>query len=73
MFPTPPGRYLSCALPALLALVHGVPPVAAAPLLTLSKGPADHLYLADKELLVVPMFFDDVVRAWHWAPDAKPE
>ncbi|KAF1694581.1 hypothetical protein CSC64_03985 [Pseudoxanthomonas koreensis] len=43
------------------------------PLLTLSKGSADHLYLADRELLVVPMFFDNVVRAWRWAPDAKAE
>ena len=45
----------------------------ATPLLTLSKGSADHLYLADRQLLVIPMLFDDVVRAYRWAPDAAAE
>lgn len=54
-------------------LLHVDADGATTPLLTLSKGSADHLYLADKELLVVPMFFDDMVRAWRWAPDAKAE
>ena len=54
-------------------LLHVGADGATTPLLTLSRGSADHLYLADRELLVVPMFFDDVVRAWRWAPDATPE
>ncbi len=45
----------------------------ATPLLTLSKGSADHLYLVDRQLLVIPMLFDDVVRAYRWAPDAAAE
>ncbi|TWT19083.1 hypothetical protein FQY83_11990 [Luteimonas marina] len=40
----------------------------ATPLLTLSKGAADHLYLVDERLLVVPQLLDDVVRAYRWAP-----
>ena len=54
-------------------LLHVGADGATTPLLTLSRGSADHLYLADRDLLVVPMFFDDVVRAWRWAPDATPE
>lgn len=38
------------------------------PLLSLSKGAADHLYRVDAQLLVVPQLLDDVVRAWRWAP-----
>lgn len=37
-------------------------------LLTLVKGSADHLYLADQELLVIPFLLDDVLRAYRWAP-----
>lgn len=42
----------------------------ATPLLTLAKGAADHLYLVDEQLLVVPQLLDDVVRAYRWAPAA---
>lgn len=42
-------------------------------LLTLVKGNADHLYLPDRQLLVIPFLFDDVVRAYRWAPRADPE
>jgi len=37
-------------------------------LLALSKGSADHLYLVDRQLLLVPMLFDDEVRAYRWTP-----
>jgi len=40
----------------------------ATPLLTLTKGAADHLYLVEEKLLVIPQLLDDVVRAYRWAP-----
>lgn len=40
----------------------------ATPLLELVKGSADHLYLADRQLLVIPLLLDDQVRAYRWAP-----
>lgn len=40
-------------------------------LLTLVKGSADHLYLADRQLLLIPFLLDDVIRAYRWAPDAQ--
>ena len=37
-------------------------------LLTLVKGSADHLYLADRQLLVIPFLLDNVLRAYRWTP-----
>jgi hypothetical protein len=39
-------------------------------LLTLVKGSADHTYLADRQLLLIPFVLDDVLRAYRWAPAA---
>ncbi|WP_221028786.1 SMP-30/gluconolactonase/LRE family protein [Actomonas aquatica] len=37
-------------------------------LMTLPPGTADHDYLIDQQLLVLPLMKDDVVRAYRWAP-----
>ncbi|AKC87094.1 SMP-30/gluconolactonase/LRE family protein [Pseudoxanthomonas suwonensis] len=39
-------------------------------LLTLVKGSADHVYLPDRQLLLIPFLLDDVLRAYRWAPAA---
>jgi hypothetical protein len=39
-------------------------------LLTLVKGSADHTYLADRQLLLIPFVLDDVLRAYRWTPAA---
>ncbi|MBO9717377.1 MAG: hypothetical protein J7507_11370 [Pseudoxanthomonas sp.] len=39
-------------------------------LLTLVKGSADHAYLPDRQLLLIPFVLDDVLRAYRWAPTA---
>lgn len=41
------------------------------PLLTLATGTADHLYLPDRQLLLVPMLRGDRLLAWRWAPDDR--
>ncbi len=41
---------------------------AANTIMTLQRGAADHEYVVDKRLLVIPMVLDDVVRAYRWAP-----
>ncbi|KAF1686018.1 hypothetical protein B1992_09960 [Pseudoxanthomonas broegbernensis] len=38
-------------------------------LFTLPKGAADHHYVVDRQLLVVPLLLDHAVRAYRWAPD----
>ena len=35
-------------------------------LLTLRQGAADHVYVVDQRLLVVPLVRDHVVRAYRW-------
>ncbi len=40
-------------------------------LMTLSQGAADHLYVADQRLLVVPLVRDHVVRAYRWDAAAR--
>ncbi len=40
-------------------------------LLQLSQGTADHLYLAQQNLLVIPLILDNLVRAYYWAPAAR--
>jgi hypothetical protein len=37
-------------------------------LLRLPRGAADHHYLVDRRLLVVPLVLDGAVRAYRWAP-----
>lgn len=37
-------------------------------LMTLQRGAADHEYVVEQRLLVIPMVLDDVVRAYRWAP-----
>lgn len=39
-------------------------------ILMLPRGAADHHYLVDQRLLVIPLILDHVVRAYRWAPDA---
>jgi hypothetical protein len=41
------------------------------PLLTLQRGAADHEYVVDTGLLIVPLVLDGVVRAYRWTP-AEP-
>jgi hypothetical protein len=37
-------------------------------LMTLQRGAADHLYVVDQRLLVVPLVLDGTVRAYRWTP-----
>jgi hypothetical protein len=39
-----------------------------APLLRLPRGAADHHYLVDRCLLVIPLVLDSAIRAYRWAP-----
>lgn len=52
------------------ALLHVDADGDATPLITLVPGSADHLYMADRQLLLVPFLRDDVLRAYRWAPAA---
>lgn len=38
------------------------------PLLKLVRGSADHTYLVDRQLLVIPLMNDNVLRAYRWTP-----
>ena len=38
------------------------------PLLTLRRGAADHEYVIEQRLLVVPLVVDGVVKAFRWGP-----
>lgn len=38
------------------------------PLMKLVQGSADHTYLIDKQLLIIPLMKDNVLRAYRWAP-----
>ena len=40
-------------------------------LLTLKQGAADHTYVIDRGLLVVPLVLDGAVRAYRWTPDGR--
>ena len=40
------------------------------PLMKLVQGTADHTYLIDKKLLLIPLMKDNVLRAYQWAPAA---
>ena len=42
----------------------GVP----SPIMTLVRGTADHEYIIEKGLMLVPLMNDNVVRAYRWAP-----
>jgi hypothetical protein len=37
-------------------------------LMKLPRGAADHHYLADRRLLVIPLLLDNAIRAYRWAP-----
>jgi hypothetical protein len=37
-------------------------------LLSLGRGTADHAYLADKKLLIIPQMLEHKLRAFRWAP-----
>ena len=39
-------------------------------LLQLVKGTADHLYLPQQQLLLIPLLLEDRLLAYRWAPDA---
>ncbi len=39
-----------------------------APLLKLGRGTADHAYLIDQELLIIPQMLEHKLRAYRWAP-----
>ena len=38
------------------------------PILKLPRGAADHHYVVDQRLLVIPLILDHAVRAYRWAP-----
>lgn len=38
------------------------------PLMTLRQGAADHEYVIDRRLLVIPLVLDNVIRAYRWEP-----
>jgi hypothetical protein len=38
------------------------------PLVKLRQGAADHDYVIDQRLLVVPLVLDNAIRAYRWAP-----
>jgi hypothetical protein len=40
----------------------------ASPLLQLGQGTADHTYLIDRQLLVIPQMLENKIRAYRWAP-----
>ncbi len=37
-------------------------------IMTLAQGTADHEYIIDQRLLLIPLMKDNVVRAYHWKP-----
>ena len=39
-----------------------------APLMKLVRGTADHTYLIDRQLLIIPSMNENLLRAYHWAP-----
>ena len=39
-----------------------------ASLLSLGRGTADHTYLAEKKLLIIPQMLEHKLRAFHWSP-----
>lgn len=41
------------------------------PLLQLGKGTADHTYLADQHLLIIPQMLESKLRAFRWSPAGK--
>jgi hypothetical protein len=42
----------------------------ATPIMKLVQGSADHSYIVAKQLMIVPLMNDNVLRAYRWAPDA---
>ncbi len=38
------------------------------PILKLPQGAADHEYVVDQRLLVIPLVLDNAIRAYRWAP-----
>ena len=52
-------------------LLHVAADGTTTPLLTLEPGNADHLYLPEKQLLVVPLLRGDRVLAFRWSPTAE--
>lgn len=38
------------------------------PIIKLVQGTADHTYLIDKKLLIIPLMKDNVLRAYRWSP-----
>lgn len=38
------------------------------PLMKLTQGTADHTYMIEKQLLIVPLMKDNVLRAYQWSP-----
>jgi hypothetical protein len=40
-------------------------------LMQLGKGTADHAYLVEKQLLIIPQMMENTLRAFRWSPPAK--
>ena len=40
----------------------------ATPIMKLVQGSADHTYLESKQLLIIPLMNNNVLRAYRWAP-----
>jgi hypothetical protein len=41
------------------------------PVMKLVQGSADHSYIVEKQLMIVPLMNDNVLRAYRWAPGAS--
>ena len=52
-------------------LLHVAADGSTTPLLTLERGNADHLYVPEKQLLVIPLLRSDRVLAFRWSPHAE--
>ncbi|MCC5022464.1 MAG: hypothetical protein J6386_06555 [Candidatus Synoicihabitans palmerolidicus] len=52
-------------------VLHVTAEGAATPIMKLNQGTADHEYLIEKGLLIIPLMKDDTVRAYAWAPQRR--
>jgi len=53
-------------------LLHVAPDGTATAILKLPRGAADHHYVVDGSLLVIPLVLDGAVRAYQWSPQRGP-
>jgi hypothetical protein len=49
-------------------VLHVTSDGATSPLMNLGQGTADHAYLVDEKLLLIPQMMENTLSAWRWAP-----